>query len=168
MKHLVRTACMSLGLACLGTATPAQTLVFSPKATEACLAGVDHPADCIGTSAEACMEATEGGYSTLGMVACTEAELRYWDGQLNAAYGPLMERSRADDGADSKLGIGGSGRADTLRAMQRAWIAYRDAACEYERATWGGGTGGGPAAVGCMMRLTAEQAMALEARLAGE
>jgi uncharacterized protein YecT (DUF1311 family) len=50
--------------------------------------------------------------------------------------------------------------------MQRAWIGYRDAACAYEESQWGGGTGGGPASVDCAMRLTARQALALEARLA--
>jgi uncharacterized protein YecT (DUF1311 family) len=49
--------------------------------------------------------------------------------------------------------------------MQRAWIGYRDAACDYERAQWGGGSGGGPATAGCLMRLTGEQALALEGRL---
>ena len=50
--------------------------------------------------------------------------------------------------------------------MQRAWIAYRDAACAYEASQWGGGTGAGPAATGCMMTLTGRQALALEERLA--
>ena len=46
--------------------------------------------------------------------------------------------------------------------MQRAWIEYRDATCAYEAAQWGGGTGAGPAFAGCLMRLTAEQALYLE------
>ena len=46
--------------------------------------------------------------------------------------------------------------------MQRAWIGWRDATCDYERAQWGGGTGGGPATVACLMRLTGEQALYLE------
>ena len=50
--------------------------------------------------------------------------------------------------------------------MQRAWIAWRDAACLYEVSQWGGGTGGGPAGADCMMRLAGEQALALEDRLA--
>jgi uncharacterized protein YecT (DUF1311 family) len=45
--------------------------------------------------------------------------------------------------------------AEALRDMQRAWIAYRDASCDYERAQWGGGTGGGPATAGCLMRTRA-------------
>ena len=49
--------------------------------------------------------------------------------------------------------------------MQRAWTAYRDAACAYEVSTWGGATGGGPAGEDCMMRLTARQALVLEDRL---
>ena len=45
--------------------------------------------------------------------------------------------------------------------MQRSWIAFRDAACSYEASRWGGGSGAGPAATGCVMQLTARQALRL-------
>ena len=44
----------------------------------------------------------------------------------------------------------------------KRWIGYRDATCDYERSQWGGGTGGGPATLGCLMRLTGEQTLYLE------
>ena len=47
--------------------------------------------------------------------------------------------------------------------MRRAWIAFRDAACNYEATRWGGGTGAGPAAADCVMKLTARQALHLRA-----
>ena len=54
-------------------------------------------------------------------------------------------------------------QAEALRDMQRAWITFRDAACDYERSQWGGGTGGGPATLACLMRMTGEQALLLGA-----
>ena len=56
--------------------------------------------------------------------------------------------------------------AEALRAMQRAWIAYRDASCDYERAQWAGGTGGGPATAACLMRHTGVKALELEGKIA--
>ena len=51
---------------------------------------------------------------------------------------------------------------ETLRGMQRAWIAYRDAKCEFVRAQWSGGTGQGPAMLSCLMQETGRQALWLQ------
>ena len=107
-----------------------------------------------------CMTANQSGGSTVGMGGCLSKELDWWDARLNAAYGALMKREKADDAEYGGEGI--PAKAPALRAMQRAWIAWRDATCDYERSQWGGGTGGGPATVGCLMRLTGEQALYLE------
>ena len=56
--------------------------------------------------------------------------------------------------------------AEALRAMQRAWIVYRDAACDYERAQWAGGTGGGPATAACLMQQTGVRTLELEGKIA--
>ena len=96
---------------------------------------------------------------------CIQSELAFWDTRLNAAYGALMDIEEAQDSEMRDLGAGITSMADALRAMQRAWIIYRDAACDYERSQWGGGTGGGPATAECMMRMTGLQALALETRL---
>ena len=37
-----------------------------------------------------------------------------------------------------------------LQKAEKAWVAYRDAACEAEYALWGGGTGGPPAQLACV------------------
>lgn len=145
----------------------AQQIVFSPAAAEDCLVREGRKEDCIGASAEACMAATEGGYSTVGTTACLDRELSYWDARLNAAYRALLARHEAEDKETRELGLIGPLQGESLREMQRAWIPYRNAACIYELAAWAGGTGGGPAHLGCQMRMTAEQALALEARLEG-
>ncbi len=143
----------------------AQELTFNPMLTHSCLEDATTPAErvaCIGVSANACMEETEGGYSTVGMGGCIDRELAWWDDRLNSSYRDLRAREKADD---AEFGAGENGipaKAPALKAMQRAWITWRDATCDYERSQWGGGTGGGPATLGCLMRLTAEQTLYLE------
>lgn len=145
----------------------AQDIAFSPEATESCLAAAEHVTGkeaCVGRAADACIETPDGG-TTVGMGFCLDAEWRYWDERLNAAYGALMAMEKT---ADKEVQSGGSSAPSTsmaLKAMQRAWISYRDAACLYEVSTWFGGTGGGPAGNACMMTLTGQQALALEDRL---
>jgi len=61
--------------------------------------------------------------------ACTGAALEAADGELNALYGQMKAR------------LGGDG--DTLHLMtlaQRAWIAWRDAECDFTSASVSGGS----------------------------
>ncbi|MFQ5623494.1 MAG: lysozyme inhibitor LprI family protein [Paracoccaceae bacterium] len=146
----------------------AQDFLFSPGATEECLkiaGSADERRQCIGLSANRCMEDSVGGHSTYGMGACTELERRYWDERLNARYRILLDRDSSTDAETAELGLAAPSLVENLRAMQRAWISYRDAKCGYEMAQWGGGTGQGPALLGCLMRLTALQTLYLEERL---
>lgn len=135
----------------------AQDIVYSGRATDACLADGGSWRDCAGQSADQCMTDTEGGETTVGMGVCLDREREMWDGRLNAAYGQLMAQYTVNDAENATYGAIAPSQVDALRAMQRAWIGYRDALCEFERAKWGGGTGGGPAAVACLLHETAEQ-----------
>ncbi|MCV2880674.1 lysozyme inhibitor LprI family protein [Actibacterium sp. XHP0104] len=165
MKRLFIATAMAV---CAGAAAQAQDIRFDIALTQACLAGLPEgaaPDACIGVSANACIEATPDGYTTVGMGICHGQELGYWDTRLNAAYGQLRDRHQAADAELDQLGSAAPRRAPALQEMQRAWIAYRDATCDYERSYWGGGTGGGPATVACHMRLTAGQALYLETEL---
>jgi uncharacterized protein YecT (DUF1311 family) len=156
----------TVGAAMLASALPAaaQDLPFSAEPTETCLASAPSPEGCIGLAADACID-TPDGSTTVGMSYCLGRELEYWDGRLNAAYAELLRLEEAQDAEMKEIGASAPPTAEALRAMQRAWIGWRDAACAYERSQWGGGTGGGPATAGCLMRLTGEQALALEDRL---
>ena len=163
--------CLAVALACAAGAATAQgqdtAPSFRPDATLACVEaaradGTD-PALCIGTAAEACMVTNEGGGSTAGMGFCLGAEAGWWDDRLNAAYKALVVAHTALDAEMADLGSAAPRRVPALRDMQRAWIAFRDAACEYEVTGWGGGTGGGPAWAGCILDMTARQALRLEA-----
>lgn len=151
-------------LAILTMPASAQDVVFSPAATEACLAATEDPEThraCVGQSARACMSDTPGGQSTYGMGACLSGETEYWDAQLNAIYAESVASARATDAEMAEIGATVASQEDALRDMQRAWIAFRDATCDYEYSQWGGGTGGGPAIAGCFMRMTGEQVLYL-------
>jgi uncharacterized protein YecT (DUF1311 family) len=145
----------------------AQDLSFTPQATESCLVNSGHEGDksaCIGLSAVECM-ATPDGQTTIGMGFCLDAELAYWDDMLNSGYQALRSAMQASDaGLPTHLAI----QAEQLRDMQRAWITFRDARCSYEASLWQGGTGASPAFLGCMMTVTAQQALYLMGIYSGE
>ena len=147
----------------LAVPAAAQEVPFDSATLEACLAE-GAGADCIGRGAAACMEGDFGG-SNASMSLCWRVEGDWWDAELNRTYAALIELRTERDDELRELGSAAPPTVHTLREMQRAWIAFRDAACAYEFAQWSGGTGGNPAHAACAMRLTAEQTLALQARL---
>ncbi len=143
---------------------------FSPSATDGCVSeavanspglGGHGVLDCVGRAAAACMM-SPGGDTTTGMMDCLEGELGYWDSRLNAAYAERIKVAQAQDAEAQTLRSVAASVEDSLRAMQRAWLPFRDASCLYEQAQWMGGTGGGPATLACHMQETARQALKLE------
>ena len=105
---------------------------------------------------------TPGGDTTYGMMDCLNGERLYWDARLNAAYAERVATAKQQDKELRDLGSAAASIEDSLRAMQRAWMAFRDTACLYEQAQWMGGTGGGPATMAGHMHETARQALKLE------
>ena len=164
MRKLMVLAALLAGSAAWGQ--DGFPVTYDPTVLEACLAtkiGED-ARDCIGIGANHCMQATQGGGSNAGMGFCLGAERDDWDARLNAAYQNLSEVEKANDAAMAEQPAVPP-MAPALQAMQRAWIGFRDAACDYEVTQWGGGSGGGPAWSACTMRMTAEQAVSLQLRL---
>ena len=161
----MRIIAQAIGLALLlsGSAA-AQDLVFHDEAVAACLADATggNRRDCIGVAADACMTDTPGGDSTVGMGGCLSREYEVWDRMLNAAYRDLLNLYDSSDAEAEAGGWNAPAQVPALKAMQRAWITYRDARCDFERAKWGGGTGQGPATSQCLMQLTAEQTFVLQ------
>lgn len=155
-------------LAMLPAAAQAQDITFSLDATLACLqeaVGLQEQRACVGASANACMAASPDGSTTYGMVECLGRESDYWDGRLNQSYQTVMARSAEIDAEMIKIGATVPSLAETLRTMQRAWIPFRDATCQYEMAQWTNGSGRGPAGVACMMQMTGEQTLLIEGTL---
>jgi len=162
MTHPMPCIAAALFGAAVLLATPgqAQSLIFSPLETENCFNVGGWEDECVGASAYACMQNTPGGDSTAGMSGCLGAEADYWDARLNMSYQRAMARARsydADMGGSSAPSVAGA-----MQEMQRAWIGFRDGLCDFERSTWGGGSGGGPATAECLMRATAKQTLYLE------
>ncbi|MFV0515217.1 MAG: lysozyme inhibitor LprI family protein [Jhaorihella sp.] len=166
-----RVGASVLVLALWALSASAQSLVYSDMATLTCLsqtARASAKQDCIGASANACMSATPDGGTTVGMGGCLDRELAFWDGMLNRNYQALRDRAKRTDAEMRDLGASVTWLGQSLRDMQRAWIVWRDATCDFERAQWGGGTGGGPATYACLMRLTGQQALYLGDAWLGE
>lgn len=107
--------------------------------------------DCIGIIANPCME-TPDGSSTIGMSFCTRRETDWWDRWLNSNYQQLKGIMNQQDFAQ-------------LRDMQRKWIAYKDAKCKFEHASWKGGTIASVASSQCFLDTTADQAITLSGHL---
>ena len=164
MKHLAIAAALAMA----PLVTHAQDIVYDFSHTEGCIAastGFIEKFYCIGVSAEACMGDTEGGYSTAGSRNCFEAEMKDWDRRLNSAYGALKLQFEALETLDSETDDYGRSRAVALQDMQRAWIAYRDARCDFIASRWTGGTAGGPIRMSCLAHRTGRQALLLESEI---
>lgn len=113
----------------------------------ACLVAVTAAAEEIEYSPqyETCMDASNG--VTFDMIDCMTAEHEIQDAELNAAYKTLRAHLTPE-------------RQEALKLAQRAWIAYRDANCDFYNDP-DGGTMARLMANSCMLEATAERAREL-------
>lgn len=143
-----------------------QDFRIDPHLIDRCL-GIngDTPMACVGTQAQTCFD-DYGGGPNMVMAACQEAELAYWDDELNQTYAELVELARDEQSAD--VGYAPDQLTNAARAMQRSWIVYRDATCDLELARAAPfGSAVGPAITGCLLRETARQVFQLR-HIAGQ
>lgn len=92
-----------------------------------------------------------GAMTQLALNECSHAAYLVADEELNRAYGAAREAAREIDEWSQ-------GRAeDTLKAAQRAWVAFRDAACEAEAAPETGGSIRPMVRSACLERLTLQR-----------
>ena len=144
-----------------GSGAVAQDIPYDPADVETCLqTSIADPYQCIGVGAEACYARSGGSNVEYGF--CNGAERDDWDARLNTVYQALLVAQAETTAELREYRPDAPDQVEMMRDMQRAWIAYRDAACEWEYVQWGGGTGGGPAHALCMGRLTAQQTLHLE------
>ncbi|WP_179378440.1 lysozyme inhibitor LprI family protein [Jannaschia marina] len=159
---MTRVLALLLALAAPAAAQPADPAPYR-AAFDACAAG-EAPRDCIGDTAQVCMEAEEGGYTTLGMTGCTMMEQGLWDEVLNAEWPGHRAAAQAQDEAERPYFDGQFSKADErLLAAQRAWIAFRDADCSAAGASWGSGSMRHIEYAGCSLHHTAERVLDLRA-----
>jgi uncharacterized protein YecT (DUF1311 family) len=97
--------------------------------------------------ADPCTKTPEGS-SNVGTADCYRLEAAIWDNLLNENFKNLLDE--LDDQQTGKL-----------RAMQHAWIAYRDTTCDFY---WDKiqGTMAIPMSVACFARETARRAVLLQ------
>lgn len=154
---------MALAPACPATAEEPDLATYM-AGLPACLdAAPDTPGAeaCIGRFAETCMNDEDGGFSTLGMSMCTQAETEAWDALLNREYQRAMADAKLLDAEDMHYFPGFAVRAEKLRDAQRAWITFRDAECELEYATGGSGSIRHIFGTSCFLQMTAERTIDL-------
>lgn len=116
---------------------------------------------CIGGMSTACMDSQDGGYSTLGMTSCTNAEAEVWDKYLNLEYQETMTALKAMDADEAEYFPEFAKRAENLRDAQRAWISFRDAECGLAYAMWGSGSMRNIAWANCALDMTAKRTIEL-------
>jgi uncharacterized protein YecT (DUF1311 family) len=125
------------------------------KAIAACLERVigqpelKQMAEC-GIVADPCPNAP--GANTFTIVACHMREQKIWDGYLNQWYGEA-EKRLADEPA----------ALTALKEAQRAWIAFRDAKCDYWEKRYAGGTFASVVTGDCMRVETGRRALEMRA-----
>ncbi len=150
----------------------AQDMPYDPAATQSCLAemadtDMENTNVCVGRSAEQCADASVGGFSTRSMTACMSAEYGLFDEMLNVEYAKVRGLAADLDKQVNGTSFDDVSMGDRLVQMQRAWIAYRDATCAYERRQFDGGTIGELVYIDCLTTLTADQAFRLQNSVLG-
>lgn len=162
----VRALCLAAALALPAApafAMPADQANIDAPALDACVenaGGGEAGMSCVGTTRAACVANLREAYKDVGEVGgempCLGAERDYWEARLTDRYDRLIaiEEGRAPE------------RAEALRVAERAWIAFRDALCSYDRVTNGHGTGGETAEPMCLVRETARQSFVLDGYIA--
>lgn len=99
-------------------------------------------------AADPALECNTGVSSQVEIAECVaETESRV-DAAVEAAYGFAMTSA-----TDLDEITGREVAVPALEAAQAAWIAYRDAQCEFAGATFGGGSGTGIAIRSCRIEL---------------
>lgn len=91
----------------------------------------------------------------IDMTFCAAEQFREADADLNLAYGEARALMRQ---IDAGLESADRGAELALRDGQRAWITYRDQACEAEAYLWWGGSGQAMIYAACRARVTQARA----------
>lgn len=100
----------------------------------------------------------------LDMNQCAYQDWQAADAELNQAYKAAMAMLKE---WDEYLEEGDIPAADALRDAQRAWITFRDKACEAEGYAMRGGSAEPLLVNGCLARLTQERTAQLQELVEG-
>ena len=163
MKHFLSAVIIALAAPAVAQNGPD----YDPTILTSCMTDVVNSTQgfgCIGRAAYACTM-TDAGQSTMGYGFCYAEEWQQWDEHLNTSYQALLMQQTVLAADLAEYNENMPDAVELLQKMQRHWIAYRDAMCDWEYVQWAGGTGASPASAECMMRLTALQTLFLNDHL---
>ena len=165
MRILMLAASLSIGISACGDAQKSEApdvqsmpMLSAVNTIEACLGRYPDLAaretECIGQYANTCMRLSGDGETNAGMIRCTVGEYEAWDDRLNTAYGAYMQRLEAPRDAG-------------LREAQRAWMALRDADCDFAASAYEGGSMQPLVSAGCHRDYAARRTLLLLSWLEG-
>ncbi len=138
---------------------------FSGEKIEACLSSASNAIDCVGQQADACTSANDPNSvpMTQAEAICVEIEAAWWDARLNARYKELMKALKAADAERGTVaGESAASMAESYRVMERAWIPFRDAWCDFEGDAVGSGDAASYTRARCLMEFTARRTIEIE------
>ena len=147
-----------LGSGAVGQTAPAAQASSDDGAMEQCLASARQrgarPATCIGAIEDSCV-ARLSDRSESALIDCASREHGFWDRLLNPSYKQVL--------------AGGSAAEDeALRAVQRQWLAWRDARCDARAVPRAGAVSARLAGIRCVAEETALRAIDLDRMAGGE
>jgi uncharacterized protein YecT (DUF1311 family) len=93
----------------------------------------------------------------LDMNFCAGDRFGQADAQLNRAYRDVVREAQEADRGDADLDTSHPNNEEALRASQRAWVAFRDAQCQYESFEARGGSMQPMLYENCRARMTRER-----------
>ncbi|HEV2865582.1 MAG TPA: lysozyme inhibitor LprI family protein [Allosphingosinicella sp.] len=97
------------------------------------------------------------------MNRCAGLRFERADAELNRVYREAVRQEQAADREETGYGDMHPTYEEALRAAQRAWVAFRDAQCEYESFEARGGSMQPMLYEGCRARMTQERTRELSA-----
>ena len=109
---------------------------------------------CLSLPATAQEEDCANAVTQMDMNQCAYDDWEAADAELNDAYGQAMVLLQ---GWDADLPKDEQGGAQALKEAQRAWITFRDKACEAEGYAMKGGSAEPLLVYGCMRQLTEDR-----------
>ncbi|WP_424976662.1 lysozyme inhibitor LprI family protein [Dinoroseobacter sp. S124A] len=150
MKYVIAMlACLAAPLPALADEVPAETVAEMGEMLDACWQDETCAPD---GALNFCGEAINAGGSPNAWAFCQQVVYEWWDAKLNATYQARMTQQEAYD-ADQD----GTPYQDALRDMQRAWIPFRDTACEFAARGQPGGSGAITDHMECLIQMTITQ-----------
>lgn len=113
---------------------------------------------CAGLITSACPDETG---TTVSIVACLDAEFRYWNKRMETAGARLSFLLKQEDG-DADQDVYPANLEILVAGGQMRWLAFADQWCAYEHARFRGGSLGRVTSASCRNNKTAYRAIELE------